>query len=139
MNISLLVDKQIEQLTSLYQVLEKELHAISSRDYELLNENVIRKEKLLNAIVELDQLLNQDSAANTINDDQELLNKVSTVNTLLNQCKKQNDVNQVAATQKQIESDKLKSILFGKANLTTYDKGGKAFSQTASISKGVKA
>ena len=64
--------------------------------------------------------------------------EISQINQLLADCKKQNDVNQVAANQSQLASQKLKDILFGK-NQSGYDKTGKSISLPNPIARGLKA
>lgn len=137
MNLEQILSQQLDELNNMSQLLEKELDAIVSRDHENLISVVESKVESLRSIQQRDQhiakLFDQgDTDISSFKDE------ISQINQLLADCKKQNDVNQVAANQSQLASQKLKDILFGK-NQSGYDKTGKSISLPNPIARGLKA
>jgi flagella synthesis protein FlgN len=137
MSLEQILSQQLDELNNMSQLLEKELDAIVSRDHEHLISVVESKVESLRSIQQHDQhiakLFDQgDTDISSFKDE------ISQINQLLADCKKQNDVNQVAANQSQLASQKLKDILFGK-NQSGYDKTGKSISLPNPIARGLKA
>ncbi|AIY64926.1 flagellar protein FlgN [Pseudoalteromonas piratica] len=137
MSLEQILSQQLDELNNMSQLLEKELDAIVSRDHENLISVVESKVESLRSIQQRDQhiakLFDQgDTDISSFKDE------ISQINQLLADCKKQNDVNQVAANQSQLASQKLKDILFGK-NQSGYDKTGKSISLPNPIARGLKA
>ena len=137
MSLEQILSQQLDELSNMSQLLKKELDAIVSRDHENLISVVESKVESLRSIQQRDQhiakLFDQgDTDISSFKDE------ISQINQLLADCKKQNDVNQVAANQSQLASQKLKDILFGK-NQSGYDKTGKSISLPNPIARGLKA
>lgn len=137
MNLEQILAQQLDELNTMADILKQELEAIVARDHESLISVVESKVASLQSIQQRDQhiakLIDQDGIDKT--EYQPIINQI---NQVLADCKKQNDVNQVAANQSQIASQKLKNILFGKSH-TGYDKTGKSFSLPNPIARGLKA
>ena len=137
MSLEQILSQQLDELNNMSQLLEKELDAIVSRDHENLISVVESKVESLRSIQQRDQhiakLFDQGDT-----DISSFKYEISQINKLLADCKKQNDVNQVAANQSQLASQKLKDILFGK-NQSGYDKTGKSISLPNPIARGLKA
>lgn len=137
MSLEQILSQQLNELNEMSQLLQKELDAIVSRDHETLISVVESKVASLRSIQQRDQhiakLFEQEGTDATF-----FQNEISQINQLLADCKKQNDVNQVAANQSQLASQKLKDILFGK-NQSGYDKTGKSISLPNPIARGLKA
>ncbi|WP_372766377.1 flagellar export chaperone FlgN [Pseudoalteromonas sp.] len=137
MNVEQILSQQQSELDEMAQLLAQELDAIVARDHELLISVVERKVELLRSMQQRDQhiatFIEQGKVDITTFQEQ-----VNQINQLLAECKNQNDVNQIAANQSQIASQKLKDILFGKSQ-TGYDKTGKSISLPNPIARGLKA
>jgi flagella synthesis protein FlgN len=117
------------------EVLTDELNAIVARDHTSLISVVKNKTQILQSISQRDKQI-----ASLLNKDLTEQNAalIAQINQRLVECKKQNEVNQVAVTQSQIASQKMKDILFGKSQ-TGYDKTGKSTSLPNQIARGLKA
>ena len=118
--------KQVEQLSTLAVLLEKELQLISSRDAESLMNLLDEKTALLTSIQALD-----GSIERTINS-QDLLSEedkalMTDAKKLLDDCKYRTQVNQKAVEQGQLRLTHLRNLMMevrAKESLT-YDKKGK--------------
>lgn len=132
------LEKQHNALFEMSELLTQELDAISSRDHELLLSVVETKRALLTQIEQQDKAIATLIANHDTTEMHEFEPLINKINSQLLACKKQNDVNQVAANQSQIASNKLKDILFGKSQ-GGYDKSGKATSLPNPIARGLKA
>ena len=135
MNLEQVLTEQLQELHNMVEVLTNELNAIVARDHTSLVSVVKNKTQILQSISQRDKqiasLLNQDLA-------EQNAALIAQINQRLVECKKQNEVNQVAVTQSQIASQKMKDILFGKSQ-TGYDKTGKSTSLPNQIARGLKA
>lgn len=128
-SISEQLNLQIEQLTSLKAMLEKELHLISSRDAESLMTLLKDKEQLLTDIQLLDETVNPKLKALQIEAplSSEVSDLVEQAKTLLSECQYCTEVNQVAVEQGQLRLAHLRNLMMevrAKESLT-YDKAGK--------------
>ncbi|TPV62001.1 flagellar protein FlgN [Aestuariibacter sp. GS-14] len=128
-SISEQLNLQIDQLTSLKTMLEKELHLISSRDAESLMTLLKDKEQLLTDIQLLDETLNPKLKAlqNEAPLSSEVSDLVEQAKTLLSECQYCTEVNQVAVEQGQLRLAHLRNLMMevrAKESLT-YDKAGK--------------
>ena len=135
MSLEQVLAEQLEALNEMAEILAQELEAIVARDHEALISVVEQKVIYLDKIQQRDQFIASLLRQENTDFSDELVN---TINQRLADCKKQNEVNQVAATQSQIASQKLREILFGKSQ-TGYDKTGKATSLPNPIARGLKA
>jgi flagella synthesis protein FlgN len=135
MNLEQVLTEQLQELHNMVEVLTDELNAIVARDHTSLISVVKNKTQILQSISQRDKqiagLLNKDLA-------EQNAALITQINQRLVECKKQNEVNQVAVTQSQIASQKMKDILFGKSQ-TGYDKTGKSTSLPNQIARGLKA
>jgi flagella synthesis protein FlgN len=135
MNLEQVLTEQLQELHNMVEVLTDELNAIVARDHTSLISVVKNKTQILQSISQRDKqiavLLNKDLA-------EQNATLIAQINQRLVECKKQNEVNQVAVTQSQIASQKMKDILFGKSQ-TGYDKTGKSTSLPNQIARGLKA
>ncbi|GFD88142.1 hypothetical protein KUL152_03680 [Tenacibaculum sp. KUL152] len=120
------LSKQVEQLSTLVLLLEKELQLISSREAEPLMRLLDEKSVLLEAIQTLDGQVEQ-----LINAVQEMTKKedalLEKAKSLLDDCKYRTQVNQKAVEQGQLRLTHLRNLMMelrAKESLT-YDKKGK--------------
>jgi flagella synthesis protein FlgN len=135
MNLEQVLTEQLQELHNMVEVLTDELNAIVARDHTSLISVVKNKTQILQSISQRDKQI-----ASLLNKDLTEQNAalIAQINQRLVECKKQNEVNQVAVTQSQIASQKMKDILFGKSQ-TGYDKTGKSTSLPNQIARGLKA
>jgi flagella synthesis protein FlgN len=135
MNLEQILTEQLQELHNMVEVLTDELNAIVARDHTSLISVVKNKTQILQSISQRDKQI-----ASLLNKDLTEQNAalIAQINQRLVECKKQNEVNQVAVTQSQIASQKMKDILFGKSQ-TGYDKTGKSTSLPNQIARGLKA
>jgi len=118
--------KQVEQLSTLAALLEKELQLISSRDAESLMNLLDEKTQLLSDIQTLDgniEHIIRDKGS--LSDNDELL--LEQANRLLDDCKYRTQINQKAVEQGQLRLTHLRNLMMevrAKESLT-YDKKGK--------------
>ena len=118
--------KQVEQLSSLAVLLEKELQLISSRDAESLMNLLDEKTALLTSIQALDGSIERTiSDQGSISEEDEAL--MTNAKKLLDDCKYRTQVNQKAVEQGQLRLTHLRNLMMevrAKESLT-YDKKGK--------------
>lgn len=118
--------KQVEQLSSLAVLLEKELQLISSRDAESLMNLLDEKAALLTSIQALDGSIERTiSDQGSISEEDEAL--MTNAKKLLDDCKYRTQVNQKAVEQGQLRLTHLRNLMMevrAKESLT-YDKKGK--------------
>jgi flagella synthesis protein FlgN len=120
------LSRQVEQLSSLVGMLEKELQLISSRDAESLMKLLDKKTALLTSIQALDVSIERtiDNGGFLSEEDEALMAKA---NKLLEDCKYRTQVNQKAVEQGQLRLTHLRNLMMevrAKESLT-YDKKGK--------------
>jgi len=118
--------KQVEQLSTLAVLLEKELQLISSRDAESLMNLLDEKTALLTSIQALDGSIERtiDSQDSLSEEDEALMTDAKK---LLDDCKYRTQVNQKAVEQGQLRLTHLRNLMMevrAKESLT-YDKKGK--------------
>jgi len=118
--------KQVEQLSSLAVLLEKELQLISSRDAESLMNLLDQKTALLTSIQALDGSIERTiSDQGSMSEEDEAL--ITNAKKLLDDCKYRTQVNQKAVEQGQLRLTHLRNLMMevrAKESLT-YDKKGK--------------
>ena len=118
--------KQVEQLSSLTVLLEKELQLISSRDAESLMNLLDEKTALLTSIQALDGSIERTiSDQGSMSEEDEAL--MTNAKKLLDDCKYRTQVNQKAVEQGQLRLTHLRNLMMevrAKESLT-YDKKGK--------------
>ena len=139
-NLIILLEKQQSNLVSLSDLLESELHLISSRDAETLTKILNSKTEVLDNISDTDRAI--ESAFDKIpgaEDDPKVEELLKNIRAALSQCKFRTEINQKAVEQGQLRLEHLRSlILETRAKETmTYDKGGKP--RGGSSTKGVSA
>ncbi|QGX61001.1 flagellar export chaperone FlgN [Alteromonas mediterranea] len=124
--LSQAIAKQVEQLSTLVALLEKELQLISSRDAESLMKVLDEKTQLLTSIQALDSDIERtlDGSASLSQYDEDLMEQAKR---LLDDCKYRTQVNQKAVEQGQLRLTHLRNLMMevrAKESLT-YDKKGK--------------
>ena len=118
--------KQVEQLSTLAVLLEKELQLISSRDAESLMNLLDEKTALLTSIQALDGSIERTiNRHDSLSEEDEAL--MTDAKKLLDDCKYRTQVNQKAVEQGQLRLTHLRNLMMevrAKESLT-YDKKGK--------------
>jgi flagella synthesis protein FlgN len=118
--------KQVEQLSTLAVLLEKELQLISSRDAESLMNLLDEKTALLTSIQALDGSIERTiNSHDSLSEEDEAL--MTDAKKLLDDCKYRTQVNQKAVEQGQLRLTHLRNLMMevrAKESLT-YDKKGK--------------
>ncbi|TKB04916.1 flagellar protein FlgN [Alteromonas portus] len=132
------LSRQVEQMSSLAALLEKELQLISSRDAESLMKLLDEKTSLLTSIQTLDASIEGsiDSHESLSEEDEALM---ANAKKLLDDCKYRTQVNQKAVEQGQLRLTHLRNLMMevrAKESLT-YDKKGKP--KGGSLGSGVSA
>ncbi len=125
-NLTQAINKQVEQLSTLAVMLEKELQLISSRDAETLMRLLEEKASLLEAIQSLDAHVERmiSDGHHLSDEDDALMQKAKA---LLEDCKYRTQINQKAVEQGQLRLTHLRNLMMevrAKESLT-YDKKGK--------------
>ena len=118
--------KQVEQLSSLAVLLEKELQLISSRDAESLMNLLDEKTALLTSIQALDGSIERTiSDQGSMSEEDEAL--MTNAKKLLDDCKYRTQVNQKAVEQGQLRLTHLRNLMMEvrAKESPTYDKKGK--------------
>jgi|TARA_A200000113_G_scaffold143299_1_gene128778 flagella synthesis protein FlgN len=120
------LSRQVEQMSSLAALLEKELQLISSRDAESLMNLLDEKTTLLTSIQALDASIESAIGSEvTMSEEDEAL--MADAKKLLEDCKYRTQVNQKAVEQGQLRLTHLRNLMMevrAKESLT-YDKKGK--------------
>lgn len=118
--------KQVEQLSTLAVLLEKELQLISSRDAESLMNLLDEKTALLTSIQALDGSIERTiNSQDSLSEEDEAL--MTDAKKLLDDCRYRTQVNQKAVEQGQLRLTHLRNLMMevrAKESLT-YDKKGK--------------
>ncbi|MEO9945611.1 flagellar export chaperone FlgN [Paraglaciecola sp.] len=130
------ITAQNTNLQELQQILETELHLISSRDAEALISLLKTKEALLVKIQEQDLAISKiySSASQELKDNPEIISLFDDAKELVSQCKFRTQINQTAVEQGQLRLEHLRSLLLesrAKESMT-YDKSGKTRGGSAS-------
>lgn len=125
-SVSELLKRQVEHLSTLAAVLEKELQLISSREAEPLMKLLDDKTQLLEVIQKTDvEIENAISAQGSMQAEDDAL--MEQAKSLLDDCKYRTQVNQKAVEQGQLRLTHLRNLMMevrAKESLT-YDKKGK--------------
>lgn len=125
-SLAVQLNKQVELLSALNTVLEKELQLISSRNAEALMQLLDEKKSLLESIQALDTAIeNKMVGSGALPPEEE--NLVNKAKQLLDDCKYRTQVNQKAVEQGQLRLSHLRNLMMevrAKESLT-YDKKGK--------------
>lgn len=123
------ITSQHKYLLELQQILETELHLISSRDAESLINMLKTKEALLDSVQQQDTVI-AELYANTSQDqkeDQELVTLFNQAKEMVAQCQFRTQINQTAVEQGQLRLEHLRNLLIesrAKESMT-YDKSGR--------------
>lgn len=139
-NLIILLEKQQNSLASLSDLLESELHMISSRDAEALTKILNGKSEVLDTISDTDRAI--ETAFEKLDgaeDDPKVIELLGKLRSALSQCKFRTEINQKAVEQGQLRLEHLRSLMLEtRAKETmTYDKGGKP--RGGSSSKSISA
>lgn len=135
------ITKQQTYLLELQQILETELHLISSRDAESLINVLKTKESLLDSVQQQDAIIAElySKTNQEQKDDDELVGLLAQAKEMVNQCKFRTQINQTAVEQGQLRLEHLRNLLLesrAKESMT-YDKSGRT--QGGSSSGGTSA
>lgn len=130
--------QQISSLSQLKELLDSELHLISTREAEALLKLVEEKEQVLAEIEKQDQLIATtfDSASPQDESTKALQNQLKEI---LEECKYRTEINARAVEQGQLRLEHLRKLILEVRNKEsmTYDKSGRA--QSGLPGSGVKA
>ncbi|KXI27881.1 flagellar export chaperone FlgN [Paraglaciecola hydrolytica] len=123
------IKQQISQLEQLQQVLETELHLISTRDPETLLNLLKSKEVLLDLIQTKDDLIAQryETLSETDKQNTELNELFDYAKKQVEQCQYRTSINQTAVEQGQLRLEHLRNLILesrAKESMT-YDKSGR--------------
>ena len=123
------ITNQQTYLLELQQILESELHLISSRDAESLINMLKTKEALLDSVQQQDVVIAElyTKANQEQKDDEELAGLFEQAKEMVNQCKFRTQINQTAVEQGQLRLEHLRNLLLesrAKESMT-YDKSGR--------------
>ena len=132
---------QLEFLLELQQILETELHLISSRDAESLINILKTKEALLDSVQQQDTVIANlyVKSSQEQKDDQELVALFNQAQEMVAQCKFRTQINQTAVEQGQLRLEHLRNLILesrAKESMT-YDKSGRT--QGGSSGGGISA
>jgi flagella synthesis protein FlgN len=132
---------QLEFLLELQQILETELHLISSRDAESLINILKTKEALLDSVQQQDTVIANlyVKSSQEQKDDQELVALFNQAKEMVAQCKFRTQINQTAVEQGQLRLEHLRNLILesrAKESMT-YDKSGRT--QGGSSGGGISA
>ena len=135
------ITNQHKLLQELQQILETELHLISSRDAESLINMLKTKEALLDSVQQQDTVI--ASLYTKLNpeqkNEQELVELFNQAKEMVSQCQFRTQINQTAVEQGQLRLEHLRNLLLesrAKESMT-YDKSGRT--QGGSSGSGTKA
>lgn len=123
------ITSQHTLLIDLQQILETELHLISSRDAESLISMLKTKEALLDSVQQQDTVIAglYAKATQEQKDDPEIVALFNQAKEMVNQCKFRTQINQTAVEQGQLRLEHLRNLLLesrAKESMT-YDKSGR--------------
>jgi flagella synthesis protein FlgN len=135
------IKSQHKLLLELQQILETELHLISSRDAESLINMLKTKEVLLNSVQQQDTLIANlyTKSSQEQKDDEEVVKLFNQAKEIVSQCKYRTQINQTAVEQGQLRLEHLRNLLLesrAKESMT-YNKSGRT--QGGSSSGGISA
>jgi flagella synthesis protein FlgN len=135
------IKSQHKLLLELQQILETELHLISSRDAESLINMLKTKEVLLDAVQQQDTLIANlyTKSSQEQKDDEEVVKLFNQAKEIVSQCKYRTQINQTAVEQGQLRLEHLRNLLLesrAKESMT-YNKSGRT--QGGSSGGGISA
>ncbi|MEM5497100.1 flagellar export chaperone FlgN [Paraglaciecola mesophila] len=124
------ITRQFDHLENLIQVLDSELHLISTRDAEALINLLKKKEDLLTHIQQQDDAISRsfDATSEEERTGQEITTMFERAKQLVSECEYRTKINQTAVEQGQLRLEHLRTLLLesrAKESMT-YDKSGKA-------------
>lgn len=124
--------QQTQRLENLIQLLENELHLISTREAETLLALLKEKELLLNDIQLCDTQIQKMYIAAQADDNvtEDIQESINYCLKLVDQCKYRTDINQTAVENGQLRLEHLRHVLveLRAKESTTYNRSGKAHS-----------
>ncbi|WP_299074869.1 flagellar export chaperone FlgN [uncultured Paraglaciecola sp.] len=123
------ITSQHKHLLELQQILETELHLISSRDAESLINLLKTKEALLDSVGQQDTVIANlyQQASQEQKDEAELVSLLDDAKEMVSQCQFRTKINQTAVEQGQLRLEHLRNLLLesrAKESMT-YDKSGR--------------
>ncbi|MEP1447135.1 MAG: flagellar export chaperone FlgN [Paraglaciecola sp.] len=123
------ITNQHTLLIELQQILETELHLISSRDAESLISMLKTKEALLDSVQQQDTVIAglYAKVPQDQKEDEEIVGLFNQAKEMVNQCKFRTQINQTAVEQGQLRLEHLRNLLLesrAKESMT-YDKSGR--------------
>lgn len=123
------ITSQHKLLLELQQILETELHLISSRDAESLINMLNSKEALLDSVQQQDTVIAglYSQASQEQKDDEEVVELFNQAKEMVSQCQFRTQINQTAVEQGQLRLEHLRNLLLesrAKESMT-YDKSGR--------------
>jgi flagella synthesis protein FlgN len=122
------LEVQTSSLGRLKQLLENELHLISTRDAETLISLVAEKETLLNQIQEQDTVIERLYLSNeAFASDEAVTNHINQIKDIVSECRYLTQINEKAVEQGQLRLEHLRNLLTesrAKESLT-YNKSGR--------------
>ncbi|MBL4629608.1 MAG: flagellar export chaperone FlgN [Paraglaciecola sp.] len=123
------ITSQHTLLLELQQILETELHLISSRDAETLINMLKTKEALLDSVQQQDTIIANlyTKSSQEQKDDEEVVALFDKAKEMVSQCKFRTQINQTAVEQGQLRLQHLRNLLLesrAKESMT-YDKNGR--------------
>lgn len=135
------IKEQHKYLLELQQILETELHLISTRDPESLINLLKTKETLLDSVQQQDTFISRlySKASQEQKDEAELVALFNQAKEMVAQCQFRTQINQTAVEQGQLRLEHLRNLLLesrAKESMT-YDKTGRT--QGGSSSGGISA
>ena len=123
------ITTQHKLLLELQQILETELHLISSRDAESLINMLKTKETLLDSVQQQDSVIANlySKASQEQKDEEELVALFTQAKEMVSQCQFRTKINQTAVEQGQLRLEHLRNLILesrAKESIT-YDKSGR--------------
>ncbi|MFT5923036.1 MAG: flagella synthesis protein FlgN [Paraglaciecola sp.] len=123
------INSQHKFLQELQQILETELHLISSRDAESLINLLKTKEALLDSVQQQDTLIAglYTKSSQVQKDDETVVELFNQAKDMVTQCKYRTQINQTAVEQGQLRLEHLRNLLLESRSKEsmTYDKSGR--------------
>ena len=123
------IKSQLKILLELQQILETELHLISSRDAESLINMLKTKEALLDSVQQQDTLISSlyTKSSDAQKGEEEVAALFNQAKEIVSQCKYRTKINQTAVEQGQLRLEHLRNILLESRvkESMTYDKSGR--------------
>ena len=138
--LSAQLTQQLESIQALQQTLEEETTCLKEKNFSQLNDILFKKQKLLQAVAELDKVLSTASSQNEITQNENLLALKNEIESQLSTCQKINDING-QLVELSMKSNKHLMQLMKQAtgkNTVTYDQKG-MLNSASLLGKNIKA